>query len=298
VSVVLPTHDRPLRLAGAVRSVLEQDYPALELVVVDDASRDPVDGLVHRASAGDGRVRLLRLERNVGAAGARNAGLEQARGDVIAFLDDDDRWERHKLTRQVAHLGEHPGHGIVSCDYLLEEDGDRRGTLRFHGPSSFGAEHMLWVNFAGGFSMVAARRSALGDELRIDERFAAAEDWDLWLRCSRRAAVGVITEPLVRHVRHREPRLTDQRITRPAREEFAHKHGATMSAACRAFHLAHQRMEEGAGWRKRIHVLGALLSAHPSATGVLALEQLGRQVGRMRGDPGLAYRLLARAIPT
>ena len=95
------------------------------------------------------------------------------------------------------------------------------------------------------------RRALVDGELRIDETFRCAEDWDLWLRCARRARSATVAEPLVSYVAHGGPRLTDTATKRRGLERFADKHEEAMSAACRAFHLAHQRMDEGAGWVKR-----------------------------------------------
>ncbi|HAM00797.1 MAG TPA: hypothetical protein DCQ30_00990 [Acidimicrobiaceae bacterium] len=298
VSVVLPTYNRPSRLPAAIQSVLSQSYASLELLIVDDASESPVDEVVERTARGDRRVRLIRLDRNVGAAGARNAALGQVRGELVAFVDDDDRWEPHKLARQVDYMEEHPRTGLVSCDHFIERDRSKRPPVRFRGPRSFSAEQMIWVNFPGSFSQVLVRPGLLGSEFRIDESFECAEDWDLWLRCARLAGAGTIPEPLVHYVSHSDPRLTHPTVKRGGLERFDRKHSSDMSPACRAFHLAHQRMEEGEGWEKRMHVLRALATASPSVLGLLAVEQAGRQMGRAVGDPGLAYRLLARAIPT
>ena len=296
VSVVLPTHDRPHRLGGALASVLAQTYRRLEVLVVDDASRHPVDAVVARAAAGDDRVRLVRLRTNRGAAGARNEGLARVTGELVAFVDDDDRWEPHKVARQVAYLEGHPEVGLVSCDYLIERETRPGDPVRFRGATSYSAEQLLWVNFPGSFSFVMARRRRLGAELHIDETFACAEDWDLWLRCARVAPAATLAEPLVRYVAHHEARLTDTGTKRAGLERFERKHGSEMTGACRAFHRAHQRMDTGAGLAKRAHVLRALATPSPRASALLVREQLARQRGRLRRDPGLVDRTLARLV--
>lgn len=296
VTVILPTHDRPDHLPGAVASVLAQSHRTLQLLIVDDASAEPAATVVDAVAGGDRRVRLLRLDIGRGAAGARNAGLAEADGELVAFLDDDDRWEPDKLRRQVEYLGRHPDVGLVTCGHHRVDERRPHDRQVFLGPAGFDAGQLLWVNFAGSFSFVAVRRSAVGDELRVDESFECAEDWDLWLRCARRAPVGVVAEPLATYVAHRGDRLTATPVKRRGLERFEEKHGGSMSADCRAFHRAHQRMDTGSGWGKRAHVAAALLSAPAGVRSLLVREQLARQLGRIRRDPGLAERALAGMV--
>ena len=88
VTVVITTHDRHELLAESLASVLAQDWPRLEVVVVDDASRDSTWAWLEQCA--DPRVKPLRLNVNTGFPGARNAGLAAARGELVLFLDDDD----------------------------------------------------------------------------------------------------------------------------------------------------------------------------------------------------------------
>jgi glycosyltransferase involved in cell wall biosynthesis len=290
--VVVPTRNRPHRLNGALASVLSQTHRNIEVIVVDDASDPPVEDLADADLFEDPRVRLQRLAGKSGAARARNVGLSLSNGELVAFLDDDDRWAPAKLATQVEYLDAHPRVGIVSCDhYVLSDEVDR--PRRFRGPAVFGAEHLLWVNFTGSFSFVTARRALVEDELRIDESFPSVEDWDLWLRCSRLARPGVVREPLVHYVSHREARLTDAQSD--GLMVFADKHGEAMSDACRAFHLAHRRMERTSRSR-RTEVARAVLCAVPQAGVPLLVEQTARQIGRLTCDPGLPYRALASVI--
>ncbi len=294
VSVIVPTHDRPGRLGAALRSVLDQTHRALEVLVVDDASTEPVDEVVERAAAGDRRVRVLRRAANGGAAAARNTGLAAASGELVAFLDDDDAWMPDKVAAQVAYLGAHPGVGLVSCDHVIAPEATGDAGRVFRGPAAYDAGRLQWVNCAGSFSFVMVRRPAVDDELVIDESFRCAEDWDLWLRCARRAPVGHLARPLARYVRHGGPRLTDTEEKRRGLQAFEAKHGASMSAACRAFHRAHQRMDTGSGLAKRGHVAAAVAGAPAGVRALLVREQLARQWGRVVGDPGRATRTVAR----
>ncbi len=104
VSVIIPVHNGGRFLGDSLRSVVRQEYPALEIIVVDDGS---TDGSAQIAAAFAG-VRGL-SQPNQGPGAARNAGIEQARGEIIALLDQDDEWASGKLRTQVAALVADPG---------------------------------------------------------------------------------------------------------------------------------------------------------------------------------------------
>ena len=99
VSVILPTFNRAATLPRAIMSVLDQSYRNLELLIVDDGSRDNTAEVV--AGIRDPRLRYNPLEVNGGASSARNAGLREAKSDFIAFKDSADEWLAGKLEKQV-----------------------------------------------------------------------------------------------------------------------------------------------------------------------------------------------------
>jgi O-antigen biosynthesis protein len=113
VSVVIPCHDAAAFLAMAIDSVLAQDPPPLEVIVVDDAS---TDGSVDVARGYGGRVRVIASERNRGPAATRNAGAAAASGAAILFLDADDEVAPGTLAALAAALAERPG-GIAACPW-------------------------------------------------------------------------------------------------------------------------------------------------------------------------------------
>lgn len=102
VSVIIPTYNRLGTLARAVRSVLSQTHRNLELIVADDASTDGTEVFIRGLD--DDRVRYVRQPQNRGASAARNLGLDQARGALIAFQDSDDEWLLNNLELQVSAL--------------------------------------------------------------------------------------------------------------------------------------------------------------------------------------------------
>ena len=116
ISVVIPAWNCARYLRRALDSVLAQQYPddRLDVIVVDDGSTDASPEIVADYAARDGRVRLLR-QSNAGPAAARNRGIAAARGELIAFLDADDRWAPGKLAAQAARFAANPSLGLVHC---------------------------------------------------------------------------------------------------------------------------------------------------------------------------------------
>jgi glycosyltransferase involved in cell wall biosynthesis len=112
VSVIIPTHDRAPVITRAVDSVLAQEGAELEVIVVDDGSTDDTRQVIATRYSGDERVVYLSQEQT-GVAGARNAGIDRARGELVAFLDSDDVWRPGKLALQLACLSRVPEAGLI-----------------------------------------------------------------------------------------------------------------------------------------------------------------------------------------
>ncbi len=108
VSVILPTHNRPALLAEAIGSLQAQTLPDWEAIIVDDASSPPV-----LADVTDARIRVIRHEQAQGGAAAKNSGIQHARSDILAFLDDDDCYDPLYLERAVGILEQHPDVEVV-----------------------------------------------------------------------------------------------------------------------------------------------------------------------------------------
>jgi teichuronic acid biosynthesis glycosyltransferase TuaG len=107
VSIVMPAHNCEATLPDSIASVISQSFTNWELIVVDDASSDATFRKTQELSRTEPRIRVFRQPRNYGVAQARNAGMREARGQFLAFLDSDDLWVPHKLERQVALMREH-----------------------------------------------------------------------------------------------------------------------------------------------------------------------------------------------
>jgi glycosyltransferase involved in cell wall biosynthesis len=167
VSAIIPVFDGASFLPDAVGSVLAQDYPAIEIIVVDDGSTDDIAGVVARLPVA---VRYLR-QANAGPAAARNRGIAAATGDHLAFLDVDDLWPEGNLHRLVDLMVERPELDVVhGAGRILQRD-PASGRWEFEGP---GNAPFLFSIDAALFRRRAFERVGLFDP---ELRFGEDADW-------------------------------------------------------------------------------------------------------------------------
>lgn len=201
VSVVLPTRNRSRLLRRAVESVLGQTHRNLELIVVNDASTDDTAAVLEQLAARDDRIRVLHRERNSGAAAARNAGIALARGEWVAFQDDDDLWLVEKIQRQLETIaGAGPDVGWCLSGYIRIES--HRDTWV---GSEFYVRQLNWRNGIGEggpeWSLISTpgwlvRRSVLEQVGAFDENIRSWDDWELGLRLWQATKLTVAPGPL------------------------------------------------------------------------------------------------------
>jgi glycosyltransferase involved in cell wall biosynthesis len=200
VSVIIPTYNRASLVGAAIESVLDQGYPNLELLVIDDGSTDDTAEVVERFGTS---VRYVR-QANAGAASARNRGIELAGGELAAFLDSDDLFLPGKLKEQVQCFQQQPALVLVYCWFSIVDEHGRRRLGRRCRLSGFVARELLAQSMKGPLATptVMVRRSALLEAGGFDESMALSEDTDLWCRLARLGPIGLIPEVLVQVRRH------------------------------------------------------------------------------------------------
>lgn len=128
VSVVIPTYKRSDTLSRAVDSVLAQTYKDVEVLVVDDnvpgSDESKLVQKVMEQYNGKSNVIYVSQEKHINGAVARNVGIKRSQGEFIAFLDDDDEWEKSKIEKQISHLSKHPDIDGVSALYTIMRNGE------------------------------------------------------------------------------------------------------------------------------------------------------------------------------
>ena len=201
VSVILPTYNRCDSLLEAIGSVERQRFQDFEIVVADDGSSDET---VERLAALDLPLRLICLDHRGRPAIARNRALEVAKGDLVAFLDDDDRWQPDKLARQVAQFEERPAIGFAYHDFQLIDvaSGFSKRALSPQQKVDGLIFDALILDCFLQPSTVVVRRSLLEKSGPFNETLETVEAYELWLRLARLAPVGYIDEPLATVFRH------------------------------------------------------------------------------------------------
>jgi glycosyltransferase involved in cell wall biosynthesis len=196
ISVILPTHNRERTLARAIGSVLDQTFSDFELIVVDDASTDGSEEVVRAIS--DPRLRYLRLDRNRGAAGARNAGIAAAACDWIAFQDSDDEWLPNKLKQQFAVARAAPQEvGLILSGYLADTPRGRIHVIPRH--TLAGRDPV--PDLLDGWPIITptwlVRRQLLQELSGFDESYPCFEDWDLVFRLSETCLLRAVPGPVL-----------------------------------------------------------------------------------------------------
>ncbi len=193
ISVIIPTYNRGWIIKEAVESVLTQDYKHFELIVVDDGSTDRTFDILDTYSKD---IHFIRQE-NRGVSAARNAGITEASGYFIAFLDSDDIWLPQKLSRQVDFFHSNPDAMICQTEEIWLRNHVRVNPKKRHKkPSGMIFAPSLSLCLVSP-SAVMIKRSLFDDVGGFDETLPACEDYDLWLRISCRYPVYLIDTPLI-----------------------------------------------------------------------------------------------------
>jgi glycosyltransferase involved in cell wall biosynthesis len=201
VSVVIPNYNYAHYLGDTLDSVFAQTYSHLELIVVDDGSQDESEALVRSYGK---LIRFIR-QNNQGVSVARNRGVQESKGQYIAFLDADDLWLPTKLEKQVQRLLDDPEIGLVHCGM---QEIDRNGVALenyLDGLEGWVSREMLLLKQpvilgAGSTALVPrATFDALGG---FDTRLGTSADWEFCYRVAVRQRIGFVPEVLVRYRNH------------------------------------------------------------------------------------------------
>lgn len=193
VSVVIPTYNCESYIAETIDSVLAQDYPYIELFIIDDGSTDKTLDIVKRY--GD-RLKLI-CQTNSGVCVARNKGIKEATGQYICLMDHDDYWYPNKLSQQIITFNKNLDSGVVYSAFTMWYPD---ATGRFPPPSNMRGTisdnevdldfsgwiyHLLLLHCSVLTSTAMFRAEVFARCGVFDEALPYSEDWDLWLRIAR-----------------------------------------------------------------------------------------------------------------
>jgi len=202
VSVVMPTYRRSQLMARAVDSVLAQSWKDFELVIIDDNTPGHTEQLatqqVLEEQFQDDRIRYIVNEGEHGGSGARNTGIREARGECIAFLDDDEDWLPEKLEKQMRVMADADSDvGVVHTGFY---DWKADGSVREAQPKMTGWIFERLLHKTGGrapkLSTMLCRRAVFDRVGDFDTALPAREDYDLYIRIARHFQFAAVEEPL------------------------------------------------------------------------------------------------------
>jgi glycosyltransferase involved in cell wall biosynthesis len=216
VTAAITTYNRAPFLPGALESVFAQTRPADEVLVVDDGSTDDTHEVLQPYAD---RIRVVRQD-NSGRSGARNRAIEEARGELLSFLDSDDRWLPDKLARQVPVLEADPRVGMVHghVDLIGSDDEPLPGeTARHH--EMFSAAHADGVSYAGYafdcrcFSSALTARVEALRSVGLYDPALLLDDYDVYLRLALDWEIRFLEGPAVALYRHHPGQMTTYELT-------------------------------------------------------------------------------------
>jgi glycosyltransferase involved in cell wall biosynthesis len=192
VSVVIPVYKAERYIEDTVRSVLNQSYQNLEILIIDDESPDQSVEICQQFS--DSRIRILH-QKNRGLAGARNTGIRHSQGEYLAFLDADDLWLADKIEKHIAHLESSPDVGVsFSPSAFIDENGNPWGLYQMSKLKDITPLDLFCRTPIGNGSAAVLRREVFEsikfldnlygsiEDFYFDENFRESEDVECWLR--------------------------------------------------------------------------------------------------------------------
>jgi glycosyltransferase involved in cell wall biosynthesis len=288
VTVIIPAYNAESHIGDALASVREQTFRDLEVLVVDDGSRD---GTVREAERFAGALDLTVIRQaNAGPAAARNHAIRLARGRYCAFLDADDVMLSERLSAQVAMLDGGTDIGLVHSDLMTFNEGGiiHRSRHAFSNPcGGMVLDRLLLDNFITTSTVMAPRQRLLDVGLFGEDR-RISEDFELWLRMAARWRVGFIDQPLVQY-RRRLGSLSDNKV---------------VTALCALDVVEKFWREHPQHRRARPRVYRQSIAEHLTVAGTAALAQgdrraaLGYLLRSLRLDPRKrrAWKTLAKAL--
>ena len=177
VSVIIPTHNSSQFISDTLRSIINQTYRDLEILITDDASTDYTIEIIKEFQKKDKRIKLYSLKKNRGAGVARNNSIKFSTGRYIAFCDSDDQWKENKIEKQIDFMKSNNLFFTYSSYEVIDEKGNKQKTI--YAPEKLNFKQMLFNNYVGCLT-------AIYDQEKLGKIFMSKirkrQDWTLWLK--------------------------------------------------------------------------------------------------------------------
>jgi len=199
LSIVLPAYNGREWIAKAIRSVLAQSFSDFELLIINDGSTDDTEDVALRFAKEDNRIRYIRNERNLGIQRTRNISLEEARGEYIAEIDQDDEWvDKDKIKKQLDFLKTHPDYVLVGTGAIMIDSRGKEIARYLMPETDQEIRKKLLRKNCFIHSSVMYRKNLVKDigGYTINKM---SEDHDLWLRLGRTGKFGNLQDYAVKY---------------------------------------------------------------------------------------------------
>ena len=203
VSVIVPVYNGTQYLTKTVDSILTQTYANLELILVDDGSKDDSLQLIKQLAERDNRIKPF-SKSNGGVAHTRNYAIERSQGEFIALCDQDDLWFPEKLEQQIP-LFDNPDVGLVYCGaQIVHEHLNKTSNPGFHGKQRGRVFERLAQENMFTCCTAVVRKTCLTevDGFDADRALMGVDDWHLWLKLALVCEFDFVAEHLCAHVFH------------------------------------------------------------------------------------------------
>lgn len=201
ISVIIPTYNRERTILDSINSVLNQTYPNLECIVVDDCSTDHTQNLVKTIT--DKRLKYIKCDFNAGPSKARNTGIMMSAGNYITFNDSDSYWKKEKLEKQINYLWEHPECGMVYCRFMYRTPkADKILPTTRYGKAELEG-YLYKILLKGNLIDTSAMlvKKEVFDKVGVfSEDIKSTEDYELALRIAYEYKIGFVDEVLFENV--------------------------------------------------------------------------------------------------
>lgn len=215
VTAVVTTYKRsPNILLRAISSILSQTYENLEIIIVDDSPSDFIlRSEVEKCiiSINDKRIKYIKHDTNLGACASRNTALDYAKGEFIAYLDDDDEWISTKICKQLSvFINSSPNTALVYCNaYQTNDDTNTKIVTSFPEHTGYVFDYLILENFIASTSFPLIKTTALKSIGGFDVNLKSSQDFDVWLRLSQKFEVAFTPEPLAIYHTHNNERISN-----------------------------------------------------------------------------------------
>ncbi|WP_051560560.1 glycosyltransferase family 2 protein [Clostridium beijerinckii] len=204
VSIIIPTYNRAKCISRAIESAIQQTYKDIEIIVVDDNSRDETSNIVETYTKNYSNIKYIKHSVNKGGSAARNTGVRNSNGDIIAFLDSDDELAKDKIEKCIRIFNEKKDVAMIYTDVYFINEINKKEYIKEREDWDNSYLKLLRNNIIGGTSSIVVTKEAFSKINGFNESLPSCQDWDFYIRLARNYRPYRLAEPLTKYYIHPE----------------------------------------------------------------------------------------------